>query len=65
MRIDPEVCAGFGICTGISAEVFELHEYGDATVLIGEVPTELQDLVRRSVSQCPAPAISMSEDSGD
>jgi ferredoxin len=64
VRIDPEVCAGFGICTGISPEVFELHEDGYATVLVGEVPVELQDLVRRAVSQCPAQAISVSEDSG-
>ena len=54
VRIDPEVCAGFGICTSISAEVFELHEDGYATVLAGEVATELQDLVRRAVSQYPA-----------
>ncbi|GAC1417699.1 MAG: ferredoxin [Novosphingobium sp.] len=64
VRIDPEVCAGFGICTGISPEVFELHEDGYATVLVGEVPVELQDLVRRAVSQCPAQAISVSEDAG-
>jgi ferredoxin len=64
VRIDPEVCAGFGICTGISPEVFELHEDGYATVLVGEVPVELQDLVLRAVSQCPAQAISVSEDSG-
>lgn len=58
--IDTEICAGFGICVGISPEVFELHEDGYATVLVDEVPPELEDLVRRAVDQCPSRAISLS-----
>ncbi len=63
VSIDPEICAGFGICVGICPEVFELHDDGYATVLVGEVPPELEDLVRRAASQCPAQAIALSEDS--
>jgi ferredoxin len=63
VRVDPEICAGFGICVGICPEVFELHEDGYATVLVSEVPPELEDLVRRAASQCPAQAISLSGDS--
>jgi ferredoxin len=63
VRVDPEVCAGFGICTGICPEVFELHEDGYATVLVGEVPPEFEDLVRRAASQCPAQAIFVTDDS--
>ena len=62
VRVDPEVCAGFGICTGISPEVFELHEDGYATVLVDDVPPELEELVRRAVDQCPSRAISVSGD---
>ena len=65
VRVDPEVCAGFGICTGISPEVFELHGDGYATVLVGEVPPELEDLVRRAVDQCPSRAISVSDDAAN
>ena len=65
VRVDPEVCAGFGICTGISPEVFEIHEDGYATVLVGEVPPELEDLVRRAVDQCPSRAISVSDDAAN
>ena len=43
--------------------MFELHDDGYATVLLGEVPPDLEDLVRRAASQCPAQAISLSEDS--
>lgn len=62
VRIDNDLCAGFGICVGIAPEMFELHDDGYATVLLGEVPPDLEDLVRRAVSQCPAQAISFSED---
>jgi ferredoxin len=62
VRIDPDVCAGFGICVGICPEVFALHDDGYATVLVSEVPPELEDLVRRAVDQCPSRAISLSDD---
>lgn len=65
VRVDTDLCAGFGICVGICPEVFELHDDGYATVLVGEVTAGLQDLVRRAESQCPARAISISEDSSD
>lgn len=60
--IDTEICAGFGICVGICPEVFELHEDGYATVLLDEVPSSLEDLVRRAADQCPAQAISLNGD---
>lgn len=63
VHVDTDLCAGFGICVGICPEVFELHDDGYATVLVGEVPPELEDLVCRAASQCPAQAISISDDS--
>ncbi len=65
VRVDPEICAGFGICVGICPEVFELHDDGYAMVLVGEVPPELEDLVQRAASQCPARAIAVSGDGSD
>lgn len=61
VRVDTDLCAGFGICVGICPEVFELHGDGYATVLVDEVPPDLEDLVRRAVSQCPAQAISLED----
>jgi ferredoxin len=63
VHINQDICAGFGICVGICPEIFELHEDGYATVLVGEVPPDLEDMVRRAESQCPAQAISLSGDS--
>jgi ferredoxin len=61
VRVNADICAGFGICTGIAPEVFELHDDGYAVVLVSEVAPELEDMVRRAASQCPAQAISISD----
>ena len=62
VQINNDLCAGFGVCLGLCPEVFELHDDGYATVLVGEVPPEFEDAVREAVSQCPANAISISEE---
>jgi ferredoxin len=61
-HVDANVCAGFGVCVGLCPEVFELHDDGYAIVLVNEVPSELEDSVLQAVSQCPARAISVSDD---
>ena len=63
VQVNPDICAGFGICTGIAPHVFELHDDGYAVVLVIEVSPEDEDAMRRAESQCPARAISISEDS--
>lgn len=63
VRVDTNLCAGFGICVGTCPEVFELHDDGYATAIVSDVPTELEDMVRRAASQCPAQAIFLSDES--
>jgi ferredoxin len=62
VHVNSQVCAGFGVCLGLCPEVFELHDDGYAIVRVSEVPPELEDAVRRAVSQCPSGAISLSDD---
>jgi ferredoxin len=62
VRVDKEICAGFGVCLGLCPEMFELHDDGYATVLLSEVPPELEDMVRQAAIQCPSNAISVSDD---
>lgn len=62
VRVNSDICAGFGICTGIAPDVFELHDDGYAVVLVSKVAPEDEDSMRRAESQCPARAISISED---
>ena len=64
VHVNANVCAGFGVCAGLSPEVFELHDDGYAIVRVSEVPSELEDSVRQAVSQCPARAISLGDDPG-
>ena len=63
--VDPEICAGFGICVGISPELFELHDDGYAVVISATVPQEYEDLVRRAADQCPSRAISVRGENPD
>jgi ferredoxin len=62
VHVNSQVCAGFGVCLGLCPEVFELHDDGYAVVVVSDVPPELEDAVRQAVSQCPARAISLSDD---
>ena len=62
VRVDKEICAGFGVCLALCPELFELHDDGYATVLLGEVPPELEDIARQAAFQCPSNAISVSDD---
>jgi ferredoxin len=62
VHVNANVCAGFGVCTGLCPEVFELHDDGYAIVLVSEVPPGFEDSVRQAVNQCPASAISLSDD---
>jgi ferredoxin len=62
VRVDRDICAGFGVCLGLAPEVFELHDDGYAIVVVGEVPSQLEEAVRTAVKQCPSNAISLVED---
>ena len=62
VRVDEGVCAGFGVCVGLSADVFELHDDGYAIVRVAEVPEELEGVVAQAANQCPSGAIKISKD---
>lgn len=59
VRIDEDVCAGFGLCNQHLPEVFGVDDFGfgqpegDATV-----PRALEERARRAIADCPAHAIS-------
>ena len=61
VHVNSEICAGFGICVGIAPEMFELSVDGYA-IVVSEVKSEDEGLVRLAVNQCPARAITLSED---
>jgi ferredoxin len=57
IRVDHDKCQGHSRCFGISPELFEVDEYGQSTVIVDEVPEELEEKARLAVANCPEYAI--------
>ena len=37
VQVNPQICAGFGVCLGLCPEVFALHDDGYAIVQVTDV----------------------------
>ena len=59
IRVDRNKCQGHARCYGISPELFEVDEYGQSTVIVDEVPADLEDKAHLAVANCPEYAIEM------
>jgi ferredoxin len=58
VRVDAELCEGFGNCAVHLPEVFELDDWGYASVEgDGTVPEGMEHLATRAIHDCPAHAI--------
>ena len=57
IRVDPEKCQGHARCYGLAPEIFDVDDYGQASVLLDEVPPELEEKARLAVANCPEYAI--------
>jgi ferredoxin len=65
VRVDEDVCAGFGRCNQHLPEIFGLNDIGFSVVEgDGTVPPEFEDLARLAIASCPTHAIS-EKTSGD
>ncbi len=60
VTVDDERCQGHARCWSISPEVFDLDDEGHATVVLADVPPELEGSVRQAVRNCPERAIAIS-----
>jgi len=56
--VDPDLCTGCGLCVDVCPEVFEL-EGEVATVLVDEVPADVEDTAQEAVESCPVEAITL------
>jgi ferredoxin len=58
LRLDAAVCDGFGTCAGHAPDLFELDEWGYASLLgDGTVPQGQESLAKRAIIDCPVHAI--------
>jgi ferredoxin len=63
VRLASAVCDGFGTCAGHAPDLFELDEWGYASVKgDGTVPPGQEALARRAALDCPVHAITISEE---
>jgi ferredoxin len=63
VRIAPARCQGHNRCRAIAPAIFDVDDYGQATVLNdGVVPPELEARVRLAAANCPELAISVEQD---
>jgi ferredoxin len=59
VRVDPEICQGYGQCNSLLPALFEIDDDGAARVLAPEVPAELLKEAAAVAERCPTGAISL------
>jgi ferredoxin len=57
IRIDPDRCQGHARCFALAPELFAVDDYGQASVIVDEVPAELEDRADLAIANCPEFAI--------
>jgi ferredoxin len=63
VQVDPEKCQGHNRCYSIAPELFDVDDFGQASVIgDGQVPAELVEKARLAIANCPERAISVIED---
>jgi ferredoxin len=63
VRVDAARCQGHNRCRAIAPALFEVDDYGQATVVgDGRVPEELKDRAGLAVANCPELAITIEND---
>jgi ferredoxin len=58
--VDPTKCDAYGLCVETAPDLFELDDFGYASVAGGgDVPEDRAEAARAAVQGCPAGAISL------
>jgi ferredoxin len=57
IRIDPDKCQGHARCFGLAPELFAVDDYGQASVIVDEVPAALEGKAELAIANCPEFAI--------
>ena len=59
IRIDPDKCQGHARCFGLAPDLFAVDDYGQASVIVDEVPAELEERANLAIANCPEYAIEL------
>ena len=59
VEVDADCCGGFGQCITLCPDVFALTDAGYAVVLLPDIPSEFEAVVRKAAQACPTNAITV------
>jgi ferredoxin len=63
VKIDLDLCAGYGNCVDAAPDVFQMSDDSDiAEVLIPHPEPDLEEAVRKAARVCPSDAVILIED---
>ena len=57
--VDRDICIGCGLCEITCPEVFELDDEMVSTVIVDEIPEELEECAQEAAEECPVSAITV------
>ena len=57
LKVNKDLCIGCGACQAVCPEVFEIEDDGLATVIVDEIPEELNEDALDAKEGCPTEAI--------
>ncbi len=57
IRVDPNKCQGHARCYGLAPELFDVDDYGQASVIVDVVPEALEAKAHLAIANCPEYAI--------
>ena len=49
VRIDQDRCQGHARCFALAPDLFDVDDYGQSTMIVDEVPVELEDNARLAI----------------
>ena len=58
-KVDQNKCIGCGNCVALTeSQVFDFNDDGLAHCILNEIPSDLEELTKEAISECPTEAIS-------
>ena len=58
-NVDQSKCIGCGNCVALSeSQVFDFNDDGLAHCILEEIPSELAEITKEAIAECPTEAIS-------
>ena len=55
IRVDPDKCQGHARCYGLAPELFDVDDYGQASVIVDQVPAELEHKAHLAIGRITYP----------